>query len=149
MILLSASPIDPIRLIADFRAQEAPAGALASFVGYVRDEGGVVSALTLEHYPGFAEKQVAAFADDAAARFGLKGVLIAHRVGRMLPEEPIVVVAALADHRKEAIQAVDFLMDYLKTSAPFWKKEERPGETRWIEPRAGDHAAHAAWSKET
>jgi molybdopterin synthase catalytic subunit len=148
MILLSASPIDPGRLIEEFRTGVPGAGALASFVGYVRGEDGAVSSLELEHYPGFAEAQIAAFEAAAAERFGLLGILIVHRVGRILPQEPIVVVAAMARHRKEAIQAVDFVMDYLKTDAPLWKKETGPGGPRWIEPRAADRQARAGWNKE-
>lgn len=148
MILLSALPIDPGALIEDFRAFVPDAGALASFVGYVRGEGGAVTALELEHYPGFAEAQIAAFEAEAMQRFGLLGILIVHRVGRMLPGEAIVAVAAMAGHRKEALQAVDFVMDYLKTDAPLWKKETGPEGPRWIEPRAADRAARSAWNKE-
>lgn len=149
MIMLSSSPIDPGRLIEEFRATAPEAGALASFTGYVRGEGGAVSALELEHYPGFAEAQIAAFEAEAVARFGLMAALVVHRVGRLVPGEPIVVAAALAAHRKEAIGAVDFLMDYLKTDAPFWKKETGPEGVRWIEPREADRAARSAWNTET
>lgn len=149
MIVLTPSAIDPGQLINDFRASVREAGALASFVGYVRGEGGGVSALELEYYPGFAEIQITAFETEAFRRFDLVGVLIVHRVGKLLPGEPIVVAAAMAAHRKEAIQAVDFLMDCLKTDAPFWKKETGPDGEHWIEPRATDQAARAAWTKET
>lgn len=149
MIILSPSAIDPARLIEDFRATARDAGALASFIGYVRGEGGAVASLELEHYPGFAEARIAEFEAEAVERFGLVGALIVHRVGCLLPGEPIVVAAAMAAHRKEAIQAVDFLMDYLKTDAPFWKKETGADGARWIEPRAADRAARAAWIMET
>jgi molybdopterin synthase catalytic subunit len=124
-------------------------GAIASFVGLARDlnEGSGVAAMTLEHYPGMTEKALAALVDDANARWSLLDVTVIHRVGRLLPGDPIVLVAVAASHRGEAFAACEFIMDYLKTRAPFWKKEETPEGERWVEARASDDAAAARWSK--
>ncbi len=123
-------------------------GALASFVGLARDmnEGSGVAAMTLEHYPGMTEKALARLVDDACARWPLLDVTVIHRVGRLLPGDPIVLVAVAASHRGEAFAACEFIMDYLKTQAPFWKKEETPAGGRWVEARASDEAAAARWS---
>jgi molybdopterin synthase catalytic subunit len=147
MIRVQSAPFDPHAETAAFQAGRADAGALASFVGSVRDSahGGDVKALELEHYPGFTEGQIAQIETDARARFDVIDTLVIHRYGRMSPGEAIVLVAALSKHRREALQAVDYLMDRLKTEAPFWKKEHRPGAAEWIEPRTDDHAAHARW----
>jgi len=147
MIRIQAEPFDPYTELARF-AQRAPgAGAIANFIGVVRSEGDQVSALTLDHYPGFTETEIARIEAQARARFGLIDALVIHRHGRMAPGESIVLVAAAAGHRKPALQAVDFLMDYLKTDAPFWKREEGQAGARWIEPRADDRAARESWEK--
>ncbi len=154
MIRVQIAPFDPHAETAAFAQGRGEAGALASFIGIVRDSthGGEVSALELEAYPGFTEKQIVQIEADARARFDLIDTLVIHRYGRMAPGEAIVLVAALSKHRREALQAVDYLMDRLKTEAPFWKKELRPtsaGEaTEWIEPRVDDREAHARWTKE-
>ena len=155
MIRVQTEPFDPHAETAAFSQGRAEAGALASFVGSVRDSahGDVVSALELEAYPGFTEKQIGKIEADARARFDLIDTLVIHRHGRMAPGEAIVLVAALSKHRREALQAVDYLMDRLKTEAPFWKREVRPakegGETaEWIEPRSDDREAHARWKTE-
>lgn len=122
-------------------------GALASFTGYVRDEGGDVSELCLEHYPGFTEKTIEAFDGKARQMFDVTDTLIIHRVGPMVPSDAIVLVAALAAHRKPAIKAVDYLMDFLKTDAPFWKKEQQNGQSNWIEPKTHDYDSTANWRK--
>ena len=122
-------------------------GAIASFVGLARDlnEGSGVAAMTLEHYPGMTEKALAAVVDDACSRWTLLDVTVIHRVGRLLPGDPIVLVAVAGSHRGEAFDACEFIMDYLKTQAPFWKKEETTEGDRWVEARASDDAAAARW----
>ena len=124
-------------------------GAIASFVGLARDqsEGSGVTAMTLEHYPGMTEKALAAMVEQAATRWALLDVTVIHRIGRVLPGDPIVLVAVAGHHRGEAFAACEFLMDYLKTRAPFWKKEETPDGERWVEARASDDAAAARWGK--
>lgn len=126
----------------------ANAGAVASFVGLVRGGDGI-AALELEHYPGFTEAEIARIEAAARARFDLIDTRIVHRYGAMKPGEPIVLVAASSKHRRDALQAVDFLMDYLKTDAPFWKREIGADGAQWIEPRADDRIARAAWETET
>ena len=151
MIRVQTAPFDPHAETAAFAKGRGEAGALASFVGTVRDSahGDIVSALELEAYPGFTEKQIAQIEAEARGRFDVIDTLVIHRYGRMAPGEAIVLVAALSKHRREALQAVDYLMDRLKTEAPFWKREVRPDGVEWIEPRADDRAAHARWTSET
>jgi molybdopterin synthase catalytic subunit len=124
-------------------------GGIASFIGTVRadrDGAHCVTALRLEHYPGMTEKALAAIAAEAEARWHLTGCTIIHRVGRLVPGDNIVFVAAASAHRAAALQATSFLIDWLKTGAPFWKAEElENGETAWVEARASDDAAAAAW----
>ena len=122
-------------------------GAIASFVGLARDlnEGSGVAAMTLEHYPGMTEKALAALVDEAKRRWTLLDVTVIHRVGRLLPGDPIVLVAVASSHRGEAFAACEFIMDYLKTQAPFWKKEETPQGERWVDARASDDAAAERW----
>jgi molybdopterin synthase catalytic subunit len=122
-------------------------GAIASFVGLARDvnEGSGVAAMTLEHYPGMTEKALAALVEEATARWSLLDATVIHRVGRLLPGDPIVLVAVASSHRAEAFAACEFIMDYLKTRAPFWKKEETPDGERWVDARASDDAAAARW----
>ena len=122
-------------------------GAIASFVGLARDmnEGSGVQAMTLEHYPGMTEKALAKLVDEACARWVLLDVTVIHRVGRLLPGDPIVMVAVASSHRGEAFAACEFIMDFLKTQAPFWKKEETPEGDRWVDARASDDAAAARW----
>jgi molybdopterin synthase catalytic subunit len=122
-------------------------GAIASFVGLARDmnEGSGVAAMTLEHYPGMTENALGKVVDDACARWPLLDVTVIHRVGRLLPGDPIVLVAVASSHRGEAFAACEFIMDYLKTRAPFWKREETPDGARWVEARASDEDAAARW----
>ena len=122
-------------------------GAVASFVGCVRGhtKEDDVSAMTLEHYPGMTERAIEAMIADAEQRFGLQAALVIHRVGRLLPGERIVLVAVAASHRREAFQGCEFLMDYLKTHAPFWKKEATPQGERWVDARVADDAALRRW----
>jgi molybdopterin synthase catalytic subunit len=145
-IRLESAPFDPWALQADL-AGDAAAGALAAFVGLMRDHnvGRRVLAMTLEHYPGMTESALRQIADEAAARFGLQAVRIVHRVGRILPTEPIVLVAVTAAHRGEAFRGCELLMDYLKTRAPFWKKEETDQGAHWVEARDSDDDAAERW----
>lgn len=151
MIRVQAEQFDPHAEAAAFQRGRDEAGACAVFVGSVRASahGGAVEALELEHYPGFTERQIEAIDADARARFDLIDTLVIHRHGRMAPGEAIVLVVALSKHRRDALQAVDYLMDRLKTEAPFWKKEHRSEGAEWIEPRAQDRDDHARWNKET
>jgi molybdopterin synthase catalytic subunit len=133
--------------IAALRAGRPSVGAVASFIGVMRDfnDGSGVSELTLEHYPGMTEKALAQIIDEANARWSLIDTLIVHRVGRMLPTDQIVLVVSLSSHREEAMAACAFVMDYLKTRAPFWKKERTPGGERWVDARASDDEAASRW----
>jgi molybdopterin synthase catalytic subunit len=124
-------------------------GGIASFVGLVRELGGgeAVRALTLEHYPGMTEKKLAEIEAEAHRRWPLDAVLIVHRYGRLEPGERIVLVATASPHRAAALEACYFLIDWLKTKAPFWKSEETPAGERWVEARAEDAAASERWER--
>jgi molybdopterin synthase catalytic subunit len=145
MIRLTEQAFDPGALLSGFCQGRMEVGAVASFTGLARAEAGAAAILELEAYPGFTEAAIGEIADQARARFGLADLLILHRVGKIAPGEAIVFVATAASHRREAFEACDFLMDYLKSRAPFWKKEHGPQGERWIEPRAQDHADIARW----
>jgi len=123
------------------------AGALVTFSGIVRGGEGDVAAMTLEHYPGMTEAALEEIEAEACARWDLSASLIIHRVGRLMPGENIMMVAAASRHRKAAFEAAEFLMDYLKTRAPFWKKEETPEGARWVDAREADDDAAARWAK--
>lgn len=129
------------------RGLSAATGAIASFIGVMRDinEGDSVSAMTLEHYPGMTEKSIAAIVDQARERWPISGVSVVHRVGRLRPQDQIVFVGVSGAHRGEAFEACGFIMDYLKTRAPFWKKEETDGGERWVEARDSDACSAARW----
>ena len=129
------------------RAGDPRIGALASFVGLVRDinDGAGVSEMTLEHYPGMTEKALAAIVDEAKARWDIYGALVIHRVGPLKPCDQIVLVAVTSAHRGEAFAACEFIMDYLKTRAPFWKRETTPDGARWVDARETDDSAAARW----
>jgi molybdopterin synthase catalytic subunit len=122
-------------------------GAIASFTGLMRahNAGAAVTAMTLEHYPGMTESALEKIVSDARERWALEAVTVVHRVGRLAPGDPIVLVLTASPHRGEAFAACEFIMDYLKTQAPFWKKEETPAGSRWVEARASDDAAAARW----
>lgn len=136
---------DPIDVAAALALLESPGvGAVASFTGLVRGDDGV-TVLELEHYPGATEAALLDLANQATARWGLTAAHIVHRVGRMVPGDRVVFVATAAPHRAAALDACAFLIDRLKTDAPFWKREERGSEARWVEERAGDHAAADRW----
>ena len=122
------------------------AGAVASFTGHVRKEGDL-TALTLEHYPHMTESEIARMAETAASRWPLTGITVIHRIGRLEPGARIVLAAVAASHRQAAFEACEFLMDYLKTHAPFWKEEARGDHSNWVSPRASDDEAAARWRK--
>ncbi len=124
-------------------------GAVVSFSGICRgtEDGEPIAALTLEHYPGMAEAEIKRHADEAMSRWPLTGLTVVHRVGRIAPGENIVLVLTASQHRQAAFHAAEFLMDYLKTNAPFWKREESAKGSSWIEARDHDDAATARWTK--
>lgn len=130
-----------------FRALRKDIGAVVSFVGLVRDlnEGDTVSQLTLEHYPGMTEKSLSAIIDQAKARWRVMDALIIHRVGTLLPGDQIVLVMVASAHRGDAFSACEFMMDYLKTQAPFWKKEASPEGEHWVEAKSKDDEARERW----
>ena len=133
--------------IAALRAGDAAVGAVASFIGTVRDrnDGLGISAMELEHYPGMTEAAIEAMIDEAHRRFDIRAARVVHRVGPLLPLDQIVLVALSSGHRGQAFQACEFLMDYLKTQAPFWKKENTSQGARWVDARVSDDAALARW----
>lgn len=133
--------------LAALRAQDARVGALASFLGLVRDinDGAQVAGMTLEHYPGMTEKALEAIVTEAKGRWDIYEALVIHRVGPLKPCDQIVLVAVTSAHRGEAFAACEFIMDYLKTRAPFWKKEETPDGGRWVDARETDDSAAARW----
>ena len=137
--------------VAALRADNPKVGAVACFVGTVRDlnEGQSVQAMELEHYPGMTEKALEAIAEKARERWPGSDVLIVHRVGKLLPLDQIVLVATTAVHRAEAFESCAFVMDYLKTQAPFWKKESTEHGEKWVDARESDDAARARWDPET
>lgn len=143
--LVSAEAFDPQAEAARFAESHRGTGAIVTFLGEVRGEDGCVNKLVLEHYPGFTEREIEAIASSAMARWRLAGIRIVHRVGALAPGEPIVFVAAASTHRRAAFEAVDFLMDYLKSEAPFWKKEFARGDAHWVEPREDDAKSKARW----
>ncbi|MDE2625663.1 MAG: molybdopterin synthase catalytic subunit MoaE [Burkholderiales bacterium] len=136
--------------VAALRAGDPAVGAVASFIGTVRDrnDGQGVSAMELEHYPGMTERAIEAMIDEAQRRFDLRGARVIHRVGLLQPGDQIMMVAVACAHRGQAFQACEFLMDYLKTQAPFWKKEQTPEGARWVDARSSDDAALARWGIE-
>jgi molybdopterin synthase catalytic subunit len=145
VIRLVSQPFDPGEALAEFCRGRSETGAVASFTGLARAEAGQTTLLELEAYPGFTEKEIARHEATARERFGLQDTLILHRTGAIPPGEAIVFVATAAAHRRAAFEACDFLMDYLKSRAPFWKKETGPDGARWIEPTERDRDDLARW----
>lgn len=136
---------DPFGLEAETRPLQAlDAGGIATFTGIVRADDGVEE-LWLEHYPGMTERALTGLAEVARDRWGLLGAVLIHRVGALRPGDPIVLVATAAAHRAAALEACTFLIDRLKTDAPFWKRERRAGDARWVEARASDDQSAARW----
>ena len=136
--------------IARLRANNPKIGAVASFIGIVRDlnEGAAVGSITLEHYPGMTDKALTSIAEQAKTRWNLLDVLIIHRIGTLAPTDQIVLVVTTSSHRGDAFAACQFVMDYLKTDAPFWKAEETPQGERWVGARAEDDEATRRWRGE-
>ena len=149
MIRVQEQPFDLGAELAALSAGRTDIGAVASFVGLVRDHAGdqAIGAMTLEHYPGMTEKKLAEIEAEAHARWPLQASLIVHRYGRMLPGESIVLVATASQHRAAALESCAFLIDWLKTQAPFWKLEEGAGGAQWVEARETDEDAAARWRR--
>lgn len=135
--------------VAALRAGQPGIGAIVSFVGTVRDmnEGSTVAEMELEHYPGMTEKALSDIIEQARSRWNLLGVRVIHRVGPLKPQDQIVLAAVASPHRGEAFDACEFIMDYLKTEAPFWKKEQTPEGARWVDARVSDDEALAKWAQ--
>lgn len=146
-VTIQREDFDLAQEVAALRRGDAGVGAVASFVGTVRDlsDGQGVRAMELEHYPGMTERAIRAMVVAARNRFDVRGVRIIHRIGVLHPGDQIVLVAVTSAHRGQAFQACEFLMDYLKTQAPFWKKEETPQGSRWVDARSTDDEALARW----
>jgi molybdopterin synthase catalytic subunit len=145
--VIQTADFDLAREVALLRHQDARVGAVCSFIGTVRDrnDGASVSTLELEHYPGMTEKAIEAIIDAALQRFDIFAARVIHRVGLLHPLDQIVLVAVTSSHRGESFRACEFLMDYLKTQAPFWKKEQTPDGARWVDARVADDAALQRW----
>jgi len=143
-IRIQTEPFDLAHEVEDLSHGEA--GAIATFTGAVRAEDGL-TALVLEHYPGMTEREIASQVDEAGRRWPLLGVTVIHRVGELMPRERIVLVAVAARHRGDAFAACEFLMDHLKTKAPFWKEERRGADSRWVEAKASDDEALERWKR--
>ena len=146
-VAIQAQDFDLSAEVAALRQGDVQVGAVCSFVGTVRDrnEGDQVASLELEHYPGMTEKAIEAMIDAAMNRFDIRAARVIHRIGLLQPLDQIVLVAVTSAHRGESFQACEFLMDYLKTQAPFWKKEQTPEGARWVDARVSDDAALARW----
>ena len=146
-VTVQADDFDLSAEVAALRADDPGIGAVATFIGTVRDrsEGSGVSSMELEHYPGMTERAIESMVAIARQRFDIRGVRVIHRIGLLRPLDQIVLVAVASSHRHDAFQACEFLMDYLKTQAPFWKKEATPQGERWVDARVSDDAALARW----
>ena len=146
-VTVQAADFDLGAEVAALRAGDAGIGAVAAFIGTVRDrnDGLGVSSMELEHYPGMTERAIESMIDEASRRFGIRAARVIHRIGVLHPQDQIMMVAVACAHRGHAFQACEFLMDYLKTQAPFWKKEQTPEGARWVDARSSDDAATARW----
>ena len=144
-ILITEIPFSPEEELKRFRANVDDAGAIVTFLGVVRGEDDV-SELRLDHYPDFTQAQISQIVSQARNRWALIGCRVVHRVGPMVPGDEIVWVATASRHRRDAFEAADFLMDYLKSEAPFWKQEKRAGQSEWIEPRNADITDKSRWT---
>jgi molybdopterin synthase catalytic subunit len=150
-VSIQQTDFDLAQEVAALRAGDAGVGAVAAFVGTVRDrnDGSGVSRMELEHYPGMTERAIEAMIDEATRRFDIRAARVVHRVGPLAPTDQIVLVAVTSAHRGEAFMACEFLMDYLKTQAPFWKKETTPAGARWVDARVADDEALQRWGLES
>ncbi len=146
-VTIQSADFDLSAEVAALHAGDASVGAVASFIGTVRDrnDGIGVGSMELEHYPGMTERAIEAMIDAALQRFDIRAVRVIHRIGLLRPLDQVVLVAVTSSHRGEAFKACEFLMDYLKTQAPFWKKETTPQGARWVDARSADDAALARW----
>jgi molybdopterin synthase catalytic subunit len=146
-VSIQTQDFDLSKEIEILRASDKRVGAVCSFIGIVRDrnDGLSISSMELEHYPGMTEKAIETMIDEAMGRFDIFGARVIHRVGLLQPLDQVVMVAVVSAHRGESFTACEFLMDYLKTQAPFWKKEETPEGSRWVDARVSDDAALAKW----
>ena len=149
-VLIQTQDFDLAKEIEALRANDKRVGAVCSFIGTVRDrnDGLSVQSMELEHYPGMTEKAIETMIDEAMTRFDIFAARVIHRVGLLHPLDQVVMVAVTSSHRGESFKACEFLMDYLKTQAPFWKKEETPDGARWVDARVSDDAALARWGIE-
>jgi molybdopterin synthase catalytic subunit len=146
-VRIQAEDFDVSRELAALRAGDARVGAVAAFIGTVRDvnDASAVATMTLEHYPGMTEKALQAIVEEAKSRWDIIDALVIHRIGELKPTDQIVLAAVTSAHRGDAFAACEFIMDYLKTRAPFWKKEATPTGARWVDARASDDDAAARW----
>jgi molybdopterin synthase catalytic subunit len=146
-VRIQTADFDVAAEIAALRGDDPGVGAVCSFIGTVRDrnDGSTVSAMELEHYPGMTEKAIEEMIDEAFRRFELRAARVIHRVGALQVQDQIVLVVVTSSHRGESFRACEFLMDYLKTQAPFWKKESTPQGERWVDARVADDAALQRW----
>jgi molybdopterin synthase catalytic subunit len=147
MIRVQQEDFDIGAEITKLTAGRSDIGAIVTFTGTVRDQNGAVQEMTLEHYPGMTERELSRIEAEACARWTLQASLIVHRYGRLQPGDNIVLVVTASEHRDAAFEAAKFLMDYLKTSAPFWKREDGPGGTRWVEASTSDESARVRWKE--
>ncbi len=150
-VSIQTQDFDVSQELAVLRAGDARVGAVCVFLGTVRErnDGNSVASMALEHYPGMTEKSISAMMDEAKKRFDIYAARVMHRVGLLHPEDQIVLVAVTSAHRGESFKACEFLMDYLKTQAPFWKKEVTPEGARWVDARVSDDHALARWGIDT
>lgn len=150
MVIIQEADFDIAEEVKVLRAQSSDTGAIVTFIGLVRDisDSDKVSGLYLEHYPGMTEKSIEGIVDAAKSRWQLIGTRVIHRVGQLSPSDQIVLVAVTSQHRKDAFLACEFIMDYLKTRAPFWKKEQTTEGERWLETRSSDVDAASQWQNE-
>jgi len=147
-VRVQTADFDATRELAQLRGGDARVGAVAAFIGTVRDVNAdaTVTTMTLEHYPGMTEKALSDIVEEAKSRWDIVDALVIHRVGELAPADQIVLVGVTSAHRGDAFAACEFIMDYLKTRAPFWKKESTPEGARWVDARASDDEAAARWS---
>jgi molybdopterin synthase catalytic subunit len=148
-VTVQQPPFDLAEVVERMRLADPGVGAIATFVGVCRDrnDGAGVDTMTLEHYPGMTEKAIEAIVREACERWDLRACEVVHRVGCLRPSEPIVLVAVASAHRGDAFEACEFVMDFLKTRAPFWKLESSGAQQRWVDARGSDDAAAARWRK--
>jgi len=146
-VIVTDQQLEPESILAGIRRGNPRVGAVVTFLGLMRDlnDGDKVASLYLEHYPGMTEKALRDIVNEAKSRWNLEAIQVVHRVGEMRPEEPIVLVAAASRHRGEAFRACEFVIDYLKNRAPFWKKETTAAGERWVDARASDRESEARW----